>query len=102
MKTKINPLLIAIPAMCDVLASSLMFVALTMVDASVYQMMRGLIVFITALFSIIFLKWVLYRHHYTALSFIVGGIALVGVATIGGGDGESPNAFFGICLLIAS
>jgi len=45
-------------------------------------MMRGLIVFITAMFSIIFLKRVLYRHHYTALGFIVGGIALVGVATI--------------------
>jgi len=49
-------LLIAIPAMCDVVASTLMFIALTLVDASVYQMMRGLIVFITALFSIIFLK----------------------------------------------
>jgi len=82
LKTKINPLLIAIPAMCDVVASTLMFIALTMVDASVYQMMRGLIVFITALFSIIFLKRVLYRHHYTALCFIVGGIALVGVSSV--------------------
>jgi len=45
-------------------------------------MMRGLIVFITALFSIIFLKRVLYRHHYTALVFIVGGIGLVGVAAV--------------------
>ena len=82
LKTNINPLLIAIPAMCDVLASTLMFIALTMVDASVYQMMRGMIVFITALFSIIFLKRTLYRHHYTALGFIVGGIALVGVANV--------------------
>jgi len=68
--------------MCDVLASTLMFIALTLVDASVYQMMRGLIVFITAIFSIIFLKRVLYRHHYTALALIIGGIALVGVANI--------------------
>ena len=56
LKTSINPLLLGIPAMCDVLASTLMFIALTLVDASVYQMMRGLIVFITAVFSIIFLK----------------------------------------------
>jgi hypothetical protein len=36
LKTSINPLLLAIPAMCDVLASTLMFIALTLVDASVY------------------------------------------------------------------
>lgn len=34
--TNINPLLIAIPASCDFCGSSLMFVALTMVPASVY------------------------------------------------------------------
>jgi len=32
-----------------------MFIALTMVDASVYQMMRGMIVVVTALFAMIFL-----------------------------------------------
>lgn len=36
MPTNINPLKIAIPATCDFLGSSLMFVALTMVPASVY------------------------------------------------------------------
>jgi len=55
MPTNINPLLIAIPASCDFMGSSLMFVALTMVPASVYQMMRGIIVVITALFSMAFL-----------------------------------------------
>jgi hypothetical protein len=34
--TNINPMLIAIPASCDFCGSSLMFVALTMVPASVY------------------------------------------------------------------
>jgi drug/metabolite transporter (DMT)-like permease len=33
-----------------------MFVALTMVPAAVYQMMRGIIVVITALLAVIFLK----------------------------------------------
>jgi len=55
MPTNINPMLIAIPASCDFMGSSLMFVALTMVPASVYQMMRGIIVVITALFSMEFL-----------------------------------------------
>jgi len=36
MPTNINPMLIAIPASCDFMGSSLMFVALSMVPASVY------------------------------------------------------------------
>ena len=55
LKSNINPLLLAIPATCDLCGSTLMFIALTMVDASVYQMMRGIIVVICAIFSIIFL-----------------------------------------------
>jgi drug/metabolite transporter (DMT)-like permease len=60
-------------------------------------MMRGLIVFITAIFSIVFLKRVLYRHHYTALLLIVGGIGLVGVASVMGekkkeGDGLTETS----------
>lgn len=35
-KTNINPLWLAIPASCDFMASTLMFVALTMVPASIY------------------------------------------------------------------
>lgn len=35
-KTNINPLLLAIPASCDVCGTTLMFVALIMVPASVY------------------------------------------------------------------
>jgi drug/metabolite transporter (DMT)-like permease len=51
-----SPLLLAIPAAFDFTASSLMFIALTMTPASVYQMMRGFVTVITALMSIIFLK----------------------------------------------
>ena len=85
MPTNINPLLIAIPASCDFCGSSLMFVALTMVPASVYQMMRGIIVVITALFSVCFLGRKQYRHHWVAIIFIVSGVAEVGVVTIASG-----------------
>lgn len=56
LKTNINVLLFAIPAACDVCASTLMFFGLNFAAASVYQMMRGAIVFITAVMSVIFLK----------------------------------------------
>ena len=51
----INPAYIAIPAIFDICGSSLMFVALTMCAASVYQMMRGVIVVITAGMAVAFL-----------------------------------------------
>jgi len=70
-------------------------------------MMRGVIVLITAFMSIIFLKRILYKHHWTALVFIIGGIALVGIAATlfsngGGGDEEDKHPVIGIILMIAA
>lgn len=56
LKTNINPLWLAIPASCDVLGSTLSFFALSMCAASVYQMIRGIIVIIVAGMARIFLK----------------------------------------------
>ena len=67
LRTDINVILLAIPACFDVCGSTLMFVALTLISASVYQMMRGLIVLFATLMSIIFLKRSYFRHHWTAL-----------------------------------
>ena len=55
-KMNCNPLNLAIPAAFDFTASTLMFIALTMTPASVYQMMRGFINVVTPFMSIIFLK----------------------------------------------
>ena len=83
-KTNINPLKLAIPASCDLCASTLMFVALTMVSPSVYQMMRGLIVVITALMSVVFLGKMQYRHHWTGVVLIITGVFIVGYASVAG------------------
>lgn len=112
LRTNINPLLLAIPATCDFMASTLMFVALTMVDASIYQMMRGIIVVICALFSVIFLGRKLYRHHWTGVFLIVAGVAEVGYIAIAfpdplsggesGGSSSGGNEVLGIILLLFS
>ncbi len=57
-----------------------MNIALTMVAASVYQMLRGMIIVITAGMSIIFLKRKLYRHHWSSMGFIFLGVLLVGIS----------------------
>ena len=59
-----------------------MFVALTQCAASVYQMMRGIIVVITAAMSILFLGAKQYTHHWIALFMIVAGVAIVGVVSV--------------------
>lgn len=81
-KNNINPILLAIPASCDVCGSTLTFVGLIMCPPSVYQMMRGSIVVITALFTIVFLKRRLYRHHLAGVLCIVFGEIAVGIASI--------------------
>ena len=77
-----NVALIAIPATFDITGSSLMFLALTLLAASIYQMMRGCLVFIIAIMSVLFLKRVLYRHHWTSLGVILVGLALVGASPL--------------------
>lgn len=77
-----NPAWMAIPAFFDVLGSILKFIALTMVTASVYQMMRGLICAITAFFSITFLKKTLYRHHFVGVFLITLGVFVVGLIAV--------------------
>ena len=95
-----------IPAACDLTSSTLMFIALTMVAASVYQMMRGLIVLITAFMSIMFLGRKLYRHHWTGLILIVLGIVLVGLAAVIYDDEEDDSTksqtLIGICFLLGA
>jgi len=86
LKTNINPLLLAIPAAFDIIGSSLMNVALTLIPASIYQMMRGMIIIVTTVMSIIFLKRKYYRHHWTSVAFIFLGVAIVGASPLIHGD----------------
>jgi hypothetical protein len=56
LKTSINPIWLAIPASCDIVGSTLSMIALTMCAASVYQMLRGIIVIVVAGMARVFLK----------------------------------------------
>jgi len=82
MKTKINPLLFAIPMLCDATASTLLLIAYINIPASIAQMMGGFVVFIVAIMSVIFLKRKLYRHHWTGLLLIFGGIWMVAASAL--------------------
>jgi len=79
-------------------------VSLTMVPASVYQMMRGMIVVITAFMSVVFLKRKQYRHHWLGVAMIFAGVAEVGYVAIAAGS-DAPthgSVAAGIVLLVIS
>ena len=101
--TGVNPLWLAIPAGFDICGSSLMFVALTLCAASVYQMMRGVIVVITAFMALVFLGRKQYAHHWISLFTIVLGVAIVGLVNIMASSQQSSSSstsVAGIVLLL--
>ncbi|KAI0857981.1 hypothetical protein F4860DRAFT_487784 [Xylaria cubensis] len=73
-------LLLSLPAICDILGTTLMNAGLLMVAASIYQMTRGALVLFVGLFSLIFLRRKLYLFQWLSLFGVVLGVALVGLA----------------------
>lgn len=92
--------------MFDICGSTLMFIALTMCAASIYQMMRGIIVVITAGMAMIFLGRKQYCHHWSSLFTIVVGVFIVGLVGVtmsskkDDEDGGAQTKPLGIILLV--
>lgn len=74
--------LLALPACCDIAGTTLMNIGLLFVAASIYQMTRGALVLFVGLFSVLFLRRKLYLYHWSALSIVVLGVAIVGLAGV--------------------
>jgi drug/metabolite transporter (DMT)-like permease len=104
---KFNNFLLAIPATCDLLGTSAMYIGLGLTDASVFQMLRGSVVVFTAIFSVIFLKRKQYAYHWIGVSCVVVGAAIVGSQTFicpvegsGSSSNSATNAIIGNSFVI--
>lgn len=73
-------LLLSLPAICDILGTTLMNAGLLLVAASIYQMTRGALVLFVGLFSVLFLKRRLHLFQWISLVGVVMGVAVVGLA----------------------
>lgn len=73
-------LLLSLPAICDILGTTLMNAGLLLVAASIYQMTRGALVLFVGLFSVVFLKRKLHLFQWLSLVGVVTGVAVVGLA----------------------
>ncbi|KAL9027225.1 MAG: hypothetical protein Q9196_004226 [Gyalolechia fulgens] len=81
--------LLAMPACCDIAATTLMNVGLLFVAASIYQMTRGALILFVGLFSVLFLHRKIFLYQWSALVIVVLGVAIVGLA---GAIAPNPQA----------
>lgn len=77
-----SPFLLLIPAMCDMSATSVMYFGLNLTFASSFQMLRGSVMFFTAVLSVIFLKQVIKLFRWAGIGIVITGLVGVGVSDL--------------------
>ncbi|CDH51456.1 integral membrane protein [Lichtheimia corymbifera JMRC:FSU:9682] len=75
-------LLLWIPTLCDMTATTVMSAGLLFTSASVYQMLRGSVVIFTGIFSYFFLNRRLRPFEWVSLFMVVGGVSIVGLSSV--------------------
>ena len=75
-------LVIAVPTIFDLIATTLAGIGLLWTSVSVYQMLRGALMAFGALFSICFLKKKLKKFHWVGLALNICALAVVGTASV--------------------
>lgn len=98
---------VAVPACCDLLATSLMNIGLLYIEASVWQMLRGSMV----LFSSIFCAFILKRPHYPymwwsvlviTIALSIVGFSIVASTGVGRSGVSEGKVILAILLTIGS
>lgn len=77
-----NRLILWPPAVMDLIATSTMYLGLTMTNASSFQMIRGSVIVFVALLSTIFLKRKIETRMWIGILIIICGLILVGLADV--------------------
>lgn len=77
-----NPFILLIPALCDMIATSIMYIGLNMTYASSFQMLRGAVIVFTGMFSVGFLNRKLGTREWTGIGLVIVGLAFVGASDI--------------------
>ncbi|XP_054474485.1 solute carrier family 35 member F6 [Anoplopoma fimbria] len=86
-----NPLLFFPPAMCDMTATSLMYVALNMTSASSFQMLRGAVIIFTGLLSVAFLGRRLVTSQWVGIFTTILGLLIVGLSDFFSGHQDDTH-----------
>jgi len=91
-----SPLIFLLPALCDMTATSTMYIGLSLTFASSFQMLRGAVIVFTGLFSRFFLRRMLGLTKWIGIVFVIAGLAIVGCCDMiympSGGGNDTLNA----------
>lgn len=91
-----------LPALCDMTATTLMYVGLTLTYPSVYQMLRGILVVFTGILSMIFLGRKLRAYNWVGIFLIIFGTAIVGLSSVLHKTGQAPRPLLGDILVVGA
>lgn len=80
--------MLAIPATFDLIENISTNIAMTLIAASIVQMMRSSVFVYCALLGLFYLKKKLYRHHWLSMVAIITGVVLVGLKKLLEGEGN--------------
>lgn len=75
-----NPIVLFVPAMCDMIATSIMYVGLTLTYASSFQMLRGSVIVFVGILSVAFLERQMAGREWFGIAFVIAGLSVVGAA----------------------
>ncbi|XP_003378025.1 hypothetical protein Tsp_02190 [Trichinella spiralis] len=79
-RQKFNFLIFLPATLCDMTATSIMYIGLTMTNASSFQMLRGATVIFTGIFSVAFLGMTLAVFKWIGMFLVLCGLIVVGVS----------------------
>merc|ERR1719188_327218 len=92
---RFNPLVFLPPALCDMTATSIQYIGLTLTYAASFQMLRGAVIIFTGILSRVALKKRLFGYKWVGILFVIGGLFTVGICDVlysGGGGGGKHNS----------
>lgn len=95
-------LLLTIPALLETFTIILMLIGLSLSTASIYQMMRGFIIIVTFMYSLVFLKAKIIKHQLLSLLIILTGLIIIGTSSLISSSDSAKNPGLGIFFIIVS
>jgi len=81
-ETPFSPFVFLPPALCDMTATSIQYIGLTLTYASSFQMLRGAVIIFTGILSVVILRRRLEWFRWVGIIFVIGGLVTVGTTDI--------------------
>lgn len=90
--TSFSPFIFLPPALCDMTATSLMYIGLILTSPSSFQMLRGALIVFTGLLSVAFLGRRLKIYEWLGILLVICGLVIVGLSNIISGKDSQDHA----------